>query len=83
MLNCSLSIIVEILQKSSDLLTILLSSAQLGISVQSLTEITIDSQDLPEGRDRVMARIVNAALKQRFQERVVLPDRTDNAYRLH
>ena len=48
---------------------------------KSLTEITIDSQDLPEGTDRVMTRMVNAVLKQRFQERLILPDRIGNAYR--
>lgn len=47
---------------------------------KSFTELAIDSLDLPEGTDRVMNRIVNAALKQRFQQRLVPPDRTDEAY---
>jgi len=47
---------------------------------KSLTELTIDGLDLPEGADRIMNRIVNAALKLRFQGRLVLPDRIDNAY---
>ena len=46
-----------------------------------LAELVINGQDLPEGADEVMTRIVNAELKRRFEERLVSPDRAAEASR--
>lgn len=48
---------------------------------KSLTQLEIDSQDMPADADRVMTRIVNAELKLRVEERLVAPDRVAEAYR--
>lgn len=48
---------------------------------KSLTQLEIDSQNMPADADRVMTRIVNAELKLRVEERLVAPDRVAEAYR--
>ncbi len=48
---------------------------------QSLSQLVLDSRELPEDADQVMTRIVNAELKGRIEERLVAPDRVAEAYR--
>ena len=46
-----------------------------------LTQLEIDTREIPADADRVMTRIVNAELKLRIEERLIPPDRAADAYR--
>ena len=48
---------------------------------RSTEDARIKSQDLPEGTDRIMNRLVNAELKRRYEERLVMPDLVDDVYK--
>ena len=49
---------------------------------KSITQLVIDRLELPEETDRIMNRIVYAALKLRFEELLVPQDRAADAYGL-
>lgn len=45
-----------------------------------ISQLSVDARGLPEAVDRIMNRIVNQALKVRFQARMVSPDRVADSY---
>ena len=51
------------------------------VSQRSAEDAMIESQDLPDGTNLVMNRLVNAALKFRYAERLVPADLVEEVYR--